>query len=149
MQHALTATKKISHWSTDPDIPTSAAGLWTPSCQYWVTHTHTHTDPFNGPFSGTTQVSQYRKGRTNLDFSEARQWVAVASAGPYTSLQLAPDNHASTPPLSFLQARCPSFHPTNSVKALKAYNIKINKACQNYYWLFIDAAHIVWARRCV
>jgi len=35
-----------------------------------------------------------------------------------TSLQA--DNHASTPPLSFLQARCPSCRPTNSVKALKA-----------------------------
>ena len=35
-----------------------------------------------------------------------------------TSLQT--DNHASTPPLSFLQGRCPSCHPTNSVKALKA-----------------------------
>jgi len=30
------------------------------------------------------------------------------------------DNHASTPPLSFLQAGCPSCHPTNSIKALKA-----------------------------
>jgi len=27
---------------------------------------------FNSPFSGTTQVSQYQKGKTNLDFSEAR-----------------------------------------------------------------------------
>ena len=39
--------------------------------------THTHT-PFNGPFSGTTRVSRYQKGKTNLDFSEARdsewQW---------------------------------------------------------------------------
>ena len=35
-----------------------------------------------------------------------------------TSLQT--DNHASTPPLCFLQARCPSCRPTNSVKALKA-----------------------------
>jgi len=34
-----------------------------------------------------------------------------------TSLQT--DNHASTPPLSFLQAGCPSCRPTNSVKALK------------------------------
>jgi len=30
------------------------------------------------------------------------------------------DNHASSPPLSFLQAGCPSCRPTNSVKALKA-----------------------------
>jgi len=35
-----------------------------------------------------------------------------------TSLQT--DNHASTPPLCFLQAGCPSCRPTNSVKALKA-----------------------------
>ena len=35
-----------------------------------------------------------------------------------TSLQT--DNHASTPPLGFLQAGCPSCRPTNSVKALKA-----------------------------
>jgi len=33
-----------------------------------------------------------------------------------TSIQK--DNHASTPPLSFLQAGCPSCHPTNSIKAL-------------------------------
>ena len=33
------------------------------------------------------------------------------------------DNHASTPPLSFLQAGCPSCCLTNSVKALKAYFI--------------------------
>jgi len=35
-----------------------------------------------------------------------------------TSLQT--DNHASTPPLCFLQAGCLSCRPTNSVKALKA-----------------------------
>jgi len=34
-------------------------------------HKHTHTHPFNGPFSGTTQVSRYQKGKTNLDFTEA------------------------------------------------------------------------------
>ena len=26
-------------------------------------HTHTHTNPFNGPFSGTTRVSRYQKGK--------------------------------------------------------------------------------------
>ena len=31
-----------------------------------------HTHPFNGLFSGTTQVSWYHKGKTNLDFTEAR-----------------------------------------------------------------------------
>ena len=42
------------------------------------THTHTHAHPFNGPLSGTTRVSRYQKGKTNLDFTEARdsewQW---------------------------------------------------------------------------
>jgi len=29
------------------------------------------TRPFNGPLSGTTRVSRYQKGKTNLDFTEA------------------------------------------------------------------------------
>jgi len=41
-----------------------------------------------------------------------------------TSLQT--DNHASTPPLGFLQAGCPSCRPTNSVKALKAQAFELN-----------------------
>jgi len=55
---------------------------------YCLLHTHTH--PFNGPFSGTTRVSRYQKGKTGFYWSK-RQWVAVASAGPYASLHLAPD----------------------------------------------------------
>jgi len=80
---------------------------------------------FNGPFSGTTRVSWYQKGKTNLDFTEARdsewQWHQLGYMQVCISLQT--DNLASTPPLkSFLQARCPSCRPTNSVKALKASN---------------------------
>jgi len=45
---------------------------------HYELHIQTHTHPFNGPFSGTTQVSRYQKGKTNLDFTEARdsewQW---------------------------------------------------------------------------
>ena len=78
------------------------------------THARTHT--FNGPFSGTTQVSQYQNGKTNLDFTEARD-----SEWQYASLHFDPDNHASNPPLSFLQTRCPSCRPTNNMKALKGY----------------------------
>jgi len=37
-----------------------------------------HTHPFKGPFSRTIRVSRYQKGKTNLDFDEARdsewQW---------------------------------------------------------------------------
>jgi len=31
-----------------------------------------NTHPFYGPLFGTTRVSQYQKGKTNLDFTEAR-----------------------------------------------------------------------------
>jgi len=46
-----------------------------------------------------------------------------------TSLQT--DNHTSTPPLSFLQAGCPSCHPTNGVKALKAKNSEFGNKTAN------------------
>ena len=62
---------------------------------------HTHT--FNGPLSRTTRVSRHHKGKTNLDFTEARdsewQWHQLGHMQVCTSLQT--DNHASTPPLSF------------------------------------------------
>jgi len=89
-------------------------------------------------------VSRYQKGKTNLDFTEARdsewQWHQLGHMQVCTSLQT--DNHASNParlrtfeaalykfahyitlPLSFLQAGCPSCRPTNSVKALKGLMI--------------------------
>ena len=88
----------------------------------WTVINSTHTHPFNGPFSGTTRVSRYQKGKTSLVFTEARdsewQWHQLGCMQVYTSLQT--DNHANNPPLSFLQVGCPSCCPTNSVKALKA-----------------------------
>jgi len=73
-------------------------------------------------------VSRYQKGKSNLDFTEARdsewQWHQLGHLQVCTSLQS--DNRASTPPLSFLQAGCPSCHPTNSVQALKAKALKAN-----------------------
>ena len=93
-------------------------------CRLITTPTHTHTHPFHGPLSRTTQVSRYQKGTTNRDFTEARdsewQWHQLGHMQVCTSLQT--DNHASTPPLVFLQAGCSSCRPTNSVKALKATN---------------------------
>jgi len=71
-------------------------------------------------------VSRYQKGKTNLDFTEARdsewQWHPLGYMQVCTSLQT--DNHASNPPLSFLQAGCPSCRPTNSVKALMRITAK-------------------------
>jgi len=62
-------------------------------------------------------------------FTEARdsewQWHQLGYMQVCTSLQT--DNHASTPPLSFLQAGCLSCRPTNSVKALEGYTVNKNK----------------------
>jgi len=59
--------------------------------------------PFNGLFSRTTCVSRYQKGKTNLDFTGARDsewlWHQLGHTQVCTSLQT--DNHASTPPLCF------------------------------------------------
>ena len=53
---------------------------------------HTHTHPFNGPLSRTTRVSQYQKGKTNLDFTEARdsecQWHQLGHMQVCTARQI-------------------------------------------------------------
>jgi len=79
--------------------------------------------PFHGPLSGTTQGSRYQKGKTNLDFTEARDTVsgsgiswAICKSAPSSRQIITPAPHHSV----FLQAGRPSCSPTNSVKALKA-----------------------------
>jgi len=77
-------------------------------------YAHTHTHPFNGPFSGTTQVNRYQKGKTNLDLNEARgdwvlgwQWHQLDHIQRVcTSLQT--DNHTNISSLNFLQPGCSS-----------------------------------------
>jgi len=54
----------------------------------------------------------------SLDIHSEWQWHLLGHMLIGTSLQT--DNHANIPPLSFLQAGCPSCCPSNSVKALKA-----------------------------
>jgi len=92
------------------------------------TYTNTHTHPFNGPFSGTARVNLYQKGKTNLDFIEARnsewQWHQLGRTQVCISLQT--DNHTSTPPLSVLRAGCPSCRPTKRIKTLKALHSYIH-----------------------
>ena len=58
---------------------------------------HIHTHLFNSPLSETTRVSQYRKGKTNLDFTEARdsewQWYQLGHMHVCTSLQTVTLHH--------------------------------------------------------
>ena len=99
----------------------------------YTTHAHTHT-------------------HRNLDFTGARdsewQWHQLGHMQVCTSLQT--DNHASTSPLSFLQAGCPSCRPTNSVKALKANKVVYTRldvylwqaGCGCCCWRYVSSASV-------
>jgi len=87
-------------------------------------------------------VRWYQKGKTNLDFTEARdsEWQLHQLGHMKVCTSLQTDNHASTPPLSLLQAGCPSCCPTNSVKALKATN---NQLLMRYKRLQVHVARLL------
>jgi len=94
-----------SYMATRAELATS----WNPRLRLHThahTHARTHTHPFNGPLSGTTQLSQHQKGKTNLDFTGARdsewQWHQLGHMQVCTTLQT--DNRASTSLLSFYRA---------------------------------------------
>ena len=81
--------------------------------RHMLYHTNGHIHPFNSLFSGTTWVSRYKKGKTNLDFTEARdsewQWHQLDDMHVCISLQT--DKHASTPLLTFFTGRMPFLPP--------------------------------------
>ena len=117
-------TAVIFHTSQPSNFPATIILL----CIVAHNNTYTYIHPFNDPLPGTTRVSRYQKGKTNLDFTEARdlewKWHHLGHMQVCTSLQT--DNHASTPTLSFLQARCPpAAQPTAS------------KHCYYEHWLII------------
>jgi len=84
--------------------------LTTRMCSTGAFKIHTDTHTFNGPFSGTTRVGRYQKGKTNLDYTEARdtewQWHQLGHMQVCTLLQT--DNHTRTPPLCSFTCRMPN-----------------------------------------
>jgi len=64
-----------------------------------LTHIRSRARVCNGPLSGTTRVSRYQKGRTNLDFTEARncewQWHhwAICKSAPRSRQITTPAPH--------------------------------------------------------
>jgi len=68
-------------------------------------------------------VSQYQKGKTNLDFTEARdsewQWNLLGHMQLCTLLQT--DNHARTPPLSFFTGRMPFLPPNQQCQSTEGF----------------------------
>ena len=89
----------------------------------WSISYSTHTHPFNGPFSGTTRVGRYQKGKKPIWILLKQEtvsgngisWAICKSASRSRQITTPAPHHSS-----FLQAWCPSCRPTNSVKALKA-----------------------------
>jgi len=80
---------------------------------------------FNDLLSRTTCVSWYQKGKTSPDLNQARNDGVLGCSGISWTIckqsvpccRRIPHQHLIT---QFLQARCSSWHPTNSVKALNA-----------------------------
>jgi len=84
-------------------------------------------------------VTQYQKGKTSLDFTEARdsewQWHKLGHVQACTSLQT--DNHASMPPLSFLQAGCSAYIIYYYIICAYIINLVIIVA-QRMLWIVVD-----------
>ena len=78
-----------------------------------------------------TRVSRYQKGKTNQDFTEARdsewQWHQLGRMHVCTSLQT--DNHASTPP-QFFTGQMPFLSPNQRRQSTEG------KACTTTQGLF-------------
>ena len=101
----LRISEEIEAWTYAISSPTRTVFFNThfPTMSFLYILFLIHTHPFNCPLSGTTQVSRYQKGKTSLDFTEARdsewQWHQLGHMQDCTTLQT--DNHASTPHLRY------------------------------------------------
>ena len=84
-------------------------------------HTHTHLTALPGR-AGTRKV----KPIWILLKQETVSGSGISWGHMQVCTLLLTDNQASTPPVSFLQAGCPSCRPTNDIKALKAQKSPLN-----------------------
>ena len=105
---------------------------------------HTYIHPFNRPFYGTTQVSRYQKGKTNLDFTEARdsewQWHQLGHMQVCTSLHrqmTTPAPHHSVFSTSRMLFLPPNQHWCDSTQS--QWTSKIH--CLTYYTSSSNTTH--------
>jgi len=77
------------------------------------------THPFNGPLSRTTRVSRYPKGKTNPDFTEARdsewQWHQLGHMQVCTPRQIT----TPTPHHSVFTGRMPFLPPNQQRQSIE------------------------------
>ena len=86
--------------------------------------------PFNGPLSGTTRVSRHQKGKTNLDFTEARdsewQWHQLGHMQVCT-----------------LQAGCTSCRPTSITNQYDLY-VKCKQIVRDFFLILSLTLECSW-----
>ena len=108
-----------------------------------------------GFYPGLPGWAGTRKVKTSLDLF--KQEIVNGSGISWAICKSAPhpryNSHTSIPPLYFLLARCPSCHPTNSIKALKefaTYKCKNNKRwsqnveLEDQFW--VEAVNLVFRK---
>ena len=117
------------------------SAVWIGQSKKWVALVHLRTSngtsyyyvnnkqqqhPFNGPFPGQPRWAGTRKVKPIWILLKQEIVSGSGSGIRWAIWNSAPrsrerDNHASIPPLSFFTGWMPLRHPTNSIKALKAF----------------------------
>jgi len=102
-----------------------------------LTYLHWHTHLFNSPFSGTTQLNRYQKGKPTwiLLKQETVSGSGISKSASYSTQITTPASHPSVVyrPDALPAAQC----PTNSVKALKYLHWPMNEilaGCFAYFF---------------
>jgi len=105
------------------------------------THTHTHTHLFNGTLSGTTRVSWYQKGKTNLDLLEQKtvrgsgiSWVVCKSAPRSWQITMPASHHLvfyrpDALPAALKAQLCPAGH----ARVINAFIVIQSQKCKILY----------------
>ena len=112
------------------------------SCLQKHTHTHTHMHLMHSSLSRTTWISRYQKGKTNLDFTEARdsewQWhqlgrmqvcnsVQTTTPAPHHSVFYRPDALPAAQPTASKHWRQTYTRVVTILEKLHAFIINNNK----------------------
>jgi len=78
-------------------------------------------------------VSWYKKGKTNLDFTEAidSQWQWHQLGHMQVSISLQTDNHGITPPLKFFTGWMPFLQPNQQHQSTEGRKVNLVKKVEN------------------